>query len=70
MTDANPYLTVGEFAEMFRISKQKVYQMIEGGDLPHLRTGGNGSGGIRILKSTAKWWENENFVGRRRIGAF
>lgn len=55
-------LTVAEAAEYLGLSRNTVYAMVDGGQLPHRRTGANGSKRGRILigrKALDKWLEGE-----------
>ena len=52
----DPILTVTEAAEYMKLSKSKVYQLIQMGKMPHLRIGRN----VRIKQSEmVKWLEKQ-----------
>ena len=49
--------TVPEVAEYLKISKSKLYRLVQTGRLPHIKIGRN----VRILESDLREWMEDNY---------
>lgn len=57
-TDVLEFLKVSEVADLLRLSKQTVYQLINDGRLPAIRAG-RANRGVRIIKDQLIQWIEE-----------
>jgi excisionase family DNA binding protein len=52
--------TIPEVAKYLKLSRSKVYYMVQRGTIPHVRIGKN----VRITERDLRAWLDENSVGR------
>lgn len=52
--------TIPEVAKYLKLSRSKVYYMVQRGTIPHVRIGKN----VRISERDLRSWLDENTVGR------
>ncbi|MFC1879105.1 helix-turn-helix domain-containing protein [Chloroflexota bacterium] len=58
MENQSEVLTVAEVAEYLKLSKSKVYRMIQIGQMPHIRIGKN----VRLTSKQLEAWLEQNTV--------
>lgn len=59
---AEPLLDAGEAAELLRVPRSSLYELVRSRGLPHVRVG---SRGLRFVRSDLAQWVTDNTYGRR-----
>lgn len=62
------FLTLADTAELLNISASQAYSLVRSGELPAIKTGGNGNGRWRIERSVLESYIEAKYEESRRIG--